>query len=382
MKFLAECKTFLAALKAAAKFTEPHSTLPGFRCVKVTAGGPGPGGTVEANVCTDGARFGFPAGTADGDAFAACFEPGPVVKLLSGVSGVVSLEIPADGRVRIACGTLAAEMDTMPAEDFAAWLEPEDGAVEVTASASGLVRALDAAIVASDDDRNPRRCGVRVEVPTHADRVDFIATDGRRLHVASVGMGGAGKAATEEGAAGFTLRLSTARRLAFFLRAHGELSASLRFAPGRIVVHSAHDELRADEHKIVFPGWKKTVLQLCDAPEWFPIPADDLADALGRFSALGFDYVSVALSAEGFALEGKNERKSDGQEIKLRRFVAAPGADSLRAGFVCAPALFADAIRACGPSGAMLRRAGDPILVKSAPGSTVSTLALLMPAMV
>ena len=380
MKFLAECKTFLAALKAAAKFTEPHSTLLRFRCVKVTAGGPGPGGTVEANVCTDGARFAFPAGTADGDAFAACFEPGPAVKLLSGVSGIVSLEIPADGRVRIACGTLAAEMDTMPVEDFAAWLEPDGDAVEVVASACGIARALDAAIVASDDDRTPRRCGVRVEVPTHAPRVDFIATDGRRLHISSVGGDVAEKTATEEDEAGFTLRLSTARRLAFFLRSHGESSAFLRFAPGRIVVRSASDELRADEHKIVYPEWRKVVPQSCDASEWFPIPADDLADALGRFSALGFDYVSVALAAEGFALEGKRERKSDGQEIKLRRFVAAPGADSLRAGFVCAPALFADAIRACGPSGAMLRRAGETILVKSAPGSTVSTLALLMPA--
>ena len=382
MKILAECKTFLAALKAAAKFTEPHSTVPGFRCVKVTAGGPGTGGTVEANVCTDGARFGFPSGTADGDAFAACFEPGPVVKLLSGVSGLVSLEIPADGRVRIACGTLAAEIETMAVQDFAAWLEPEDDAVEVVAPAFGIVRALDAAIVASSGDLDPRCCGVRVEVPPHTSRVDFIATDGRRLHVASVGTLDAVKNATEEDAPGFTLRLSTARHLASFLRARGKSLVFLCFAPGRIVAHSDSDELRADENKIVYPEWRKVVPQSCDAPEWFPIPADDLADALGRFSALGFDYVSVALSAEGFALEGKNERKSDGQEIKLRRFVAAPGADSLRAGFVCAPALFADAIRACGPSGAMLRRAGDPILVKSAPGSTVSTLALLMPAMV
>ena len=383
MKILAECKAFLAALKKAAKFTDGKSTVSAFRCVKISAGLHGSDAMLEENIFTDAARFRFPAtllGVAFGyEELAALFEPGPVMKLLAGVDGIVTIETPREGLLQFAFGSTRAEFDAFPAADFAAWLAPDESAVEIVVSARSLARAIEATVVAAGDEVCPARHALRMEFDAADGKATIAATDGRRLHFAMIAAKESERGAEAPDAPAFNFRNSTARKLAAFLGAQGEgADAMLRFSSERIVVRAGGAELAAERAKIVYPEWRKCVP---DAPKRYATPdAPSMLSVLGRFAALGNEFVVIQGRPEDEQLVLENVERHDGTKVKIRSVVISQDADGLDGETVVNPYFLAEAIRSAGPSSVMLGKAKPMVIVRSAPGATVAVTVLLMEA--
>ena len=380
MRILADCKTFLAALKKAAKFTDGKSTESAFRCVKISAGLHGSDAMLEGNIFTDAARFRFPAmflGVAFGnEEIAALFEPGPVMKLLAGFEGTVAIEAPREGWLQFSFGSTRAEFEAFPAADFAAWLTPDESAVEIVVAARSLARAIEATVVAAGDE-----IYLRMEFDAADGKATITATDGRRLHFAMIAAKESERGAEAPDAPAFNFRNSTARKLASFLGSQGDgADAVLRFSSERIVVQAGGAELAAKRAEIVYPEWRKCVP---DAPKRYATTdARSMLSVLGRFAALGDEFVKIKAQPENEHLVLENVERHDGTKSKIRSIVVSQDADGLDGDTVVNPYFLAEAIRSAGPSSVMLGKAKPMVIVRSAPGATVAVTVLLMEARV
>lgn len=381
MKVRMDAKSLLAAIKSARAFTDQRATTNALRCVRVDAAKDG-GVLVCGNSIECAARFAIRAEVAPNGSGAACFLPGEVATMLKGGDGMALLDA-GDQSATLGLGLASLKIETMPVADFAPILDQPDGSAFCTVEAGALARALAATIPVAGGvlDRVALQA-VHFEIPAiEGRRVNLVATDGRRLHVARVDAADVSVPKDAEGpAVSSDLPIGPARKLAKLLAKRGD--AKVRIAAHAKRFHAGvvgSFQFYAKANATPFPAWRLSIPDGdLESDGVFAVPSRAILAALARFAGMGFGDVRLDFTARGIDLSSSTRRKEDAPVVSLRQVVPAAGAEAMGEPIMFNPALLADAIAACGATDVIFCRREGYIVPLRAPSFGGAVTAYVM----
>lgn len=359
---------FADALKAAAKVAAEKSAVKALKCVRLQVSGHTL--RIEASDMEKAIRIPLHAQVGEeGAALVPAKLAATVAERMPKRGGdpdavlLVALSTVAERNLRIVADGVSATLVGESPEDFPAipWTGDEEPRAKVNAAALG--EAITAALpAAATDGGRPVLCGVCVIAA--AESLDAVATDGRRLHIASLP-----DAVGPSELKSVVLPVKTAKWIAKQL-ADEEGDALVVFAPEAVEIRlpsgtAIWTKLVAG----VYPNYSQVVPTV--SGEGTAVKRSALADALRRSAALG-ENAPVRISADGdtLALRTKSAEGEICENIEVQG--AAAWEESLYdADYV------ADALRALGTAEARLHGDGKTPMLMEAVGA--HRLAVVMP---
>lgn len=366
MKFLTDCKKFLAAVKAAGRFSTPHSTSPALECVKI--------GAREAHLYAEGndggtgARLAFPAEVEEDSP--ALLHPRVVEKMLAGADGVVRVSIQ-NGTARVWTGSSEFSAGVPSANDFPAWPDAADDAARFTIGADELSRALGSTIPAAGGDERPATNAVHAEV-SRDDGLVLVATNGRQMHIARETAVVCSVPEDEEGGRVLSdVRLDAARALLRLVAGYGGATVAVDAAPKRLLaeIPGAFSFFARNNVNAPFPCWRLCIPEKPRLLSPVVVPGKVLAAALSQFWKIGAGEARLEFTEDGIGLSATVRRGEDGVALSMRRFVQAGYTTALGEPVNVTPSILASALLATGTPDAILRRVegdGAMLVVKAA----------------
>lgn len=366
MKFLADCKKFLAAVKAAGRFSMPHSTVSAFECVKI--------GAREAHLYAEGndfgtgARLAFPAEVEEDSP--ALLPPRVVEKMLAGADGVVRVSIQ-NGTARVWTGSSEFSAEVPSADDFPAWPDAADDAARFTIGADELARALGSTIPAAGGDERPATNAVHAEV-SQADGLVLVATNGFQMHVArETAVVCSVPKDAEDGRVLSDVRLDAARALLRLVAGYGGVTVAVDAAQGRLLAQTpgAFSFFALNKANAPFPRWRSCIPEKLRLLSPVVVPGKVLAAALSQFWKIGAGEARLEFTEDGIGLSATVRRDEDDVALSMRRFVPAGYATALGEPVNVTPSVLASVLLATGTPDAILHRvesADTTLVVKAA----------------